>query len=502
MKKILSFLLVLCMLVSCCVAFTSCDSIDAKAVEKDPQAALDDATSNRMEEFFSDDAGMGRIIYEAMRSGSLSLDFQGGKDIWGKDIGINETIYFNQKKDKYVSDTTVTWDEETISARIFVDENGIGFNSESILGNNDTLLVNFSTLAEQFKTSALKDMLDVSSSEMAELQKTLDLLNEEYAKLFSEESRKEAEEKSKELINEIYALLEQTVSEEKLEKGDASLDCVSITYSITNETIKELLKKLKTEIEEVVEDKEDVVTVMHTLDEAIKSIDDTVDINMSLKVYLNKKNTMLEQISFNGTCILPQDSKIGSAASLDKLSLNLDLTFDDNEITLTGDAKFGDKKFDVNASLVKEVKDRKVSYKLTVNAGDGKGATVNFINAEYAYDKKSGDLQISADIYSEGTERINISLAGSLEVTKSVAKLQFNKLQYSDEDTEKTYKFNFAVTFTKSAVMPELPKDAKDIVTMTELEWDALMEDFTENSVLGKLLGPIFGMGGDYITRY
>lgn len=502
MKKVLSFLLVLCMLASCCMAFTSCDGIDAKAVEKDPQTALDDATSNRMEEFLSDDAGMGKIIYEALKSGSLALDFEGGKDIWGKDIGINETLYFNQKKDKYVSDTTVKWDEESISARIFVDKNGIAFNSESILGNKDTLLINFSTLAEQFKNSALKDMMEISASDMAEVQKALDLLKEEYAKLFSEDSRKEAEEKFKELINEIYALLEQTVSEEKLEKGDTTLDCVTLTYNITNNTVKELLKKLKTEIEAVVQDQESIVTVRHTLDEAIQSIDDTVDINMTLKVYLNKKNTMLEQISFNGTVILPQESMIGSAASLDKLSFNLDLTFDDNEITLTGDAKFGETKLNVNASLVKEIKDKKVSYKLTVNAGDGKGATVNFVNAEYIYDKRTGDLQISADIYGEGSERTKISLAGSIEVTKSVAKLTFNKLQYSNGNDENTYQFKLSVTFTKSAVMPEIPENAKDIVTMTELEWDALGEDISENSILGKLLGPIFGMGNSFITGY
>ncbi len=500
MKKVLSLLLVLGMLLTCCAFFSSCDEVSVKDVEKDPVAAINDATSNSLDGFFSDDADMGKIIAAALKDGSVSIDFEGSKDVFGMDIDLNETIYFDQKDNKYVSDTTLKMAEQDIAARIFLDKNGFAFNSSALLGSNKTLLVDFATLAANFNNSALKEMLlgeEADADSLEEISKMLNLLKDEYAKLFSAQNQEDAEK----FVNELYALLNQTVTEGKLTKGDKEVGCIIVSYTINNDTIKALLNKLAEEMNSEFSKLSDTfgesfdvalggVDVEEYINQITASLDQMVTIDLAEQIYLNKKTNALEKMAINGS-ITPK----GDFGSNEANTVALDVLFDKNEISLVGNIVFNGDKLSFDAKLAKETKDDTIQYVLSVNVGDGKGATVNALNATYEYNKDNGNLKLSADVYTDDDERITVELNGSIKVTKNDAKIQFTSLKYMDT----TWSFNFAVTFNKSAEMPELPSDTKDIVNMSQEEWEALASEIIQNGILGMFFQGSFAPDDEYI---
>lgn len=476
MKKILSLLLVVCTAFSCCMFFASCDKVDTKAVEKDPYATLTDASANSMEAFFSDDAEIGSIIASALKSGSMSIDFKGNADLLGEKTAINETIYFNQKKHLYVSDTSVKYGEESIQARIFFDKDGIMVKSQDILGSENALSLNFSTLAEQFKGSALEKMLSLDPSSVNEVVKALEMVRDLYTETITGKNQDAAVT----LANDIYQLLNQTVSTESIETADSkAVECVVASYTITNQNLKAVINRCVEELNLTGELKSQV---KEAVEDTCHQLDDTAAINLTEKIYVNKKSNAFEKISVNGTVVI-NDGGMAQA------TVSAEILFNENEIRLTGNVTLDGAKYDADATLTKETSGNNVIYSLKLNAGDGKGATVNLANASYTYNKKSGDLEIKADIYNpDGNERMTFAVDGCIEATKDQATVSFTSAKYMDEKVN----FDLSFTFNKKATMPEFPSDAKDIVAMTEDEWDAFAEDFSNNSKINDFLRYLF----------
>ena len=467
MKKILSLVLVLCMLVTSCVLFSSCAKVNTKDIEKNPQATLNEAFENMSSDFFTDDADMGKVIKKALESGAVTLSFESEDLMGGMLTKISETVYMNEKDKKIVSDTAVTMGGEELAARIFFDKSGIAINSEAILGSNKTLAIKLATLSEKLENSFLATMMELEAEDMAEVKDTIEQIKIAYESGF-EEDKKEAEK----FANELYKLLGQTVSTETVELPDGKkVKCAVASYSITNDTLEAFLKKA---YEKYAPDDADAD---EAVGEMLASLDEAIELNVTAKVYINQKTNKVVKMGIGGSVTAKEVDETATLA--------LDLLFTDKEITVSLDVTDIEEPVSIDAKLTKEEADGTVTYKLSVDATSG-SVTVNGINASYSYTKKTGDIALNLDIYNDGDERIAIELKGKITVTKDEAKIEFTSLKFADT----TVAFKLTVGFKATAEIPEVPTDAKDVMDLTEEDWTEIMTEF-QGSKLGSL---IFGM--------
>lgn len=469
MKRSLSLILVLCMLLAACFAFSSCGKVTPKDVEKNAQATMSEAMDNTTSEFFGDDIGLKEMVKSALKSGSVTLAFEGKENDIGLDLNVSETLYCNAKDKEYVSDTTVTFDGETLNALVYVDKNGVALNSPSVLGSNKTLLLNPATLASGLEGSFLSEMLfggDRSDEDMDQIVSLLGTINNEYQKFFD----KDAKENREEELNEIYALLGQTVAKESID----DVDCVAITYTITNSTVKAVADKLLADMELDAEMKEELKT---EFDEAIEELNENATLNLTVKICIGQKSNKVEKITVGGTVVILEDQP-------ETIEINAELVFGETEIKLTGSILSPDLKGNADVTLKKETKGDNIVYSLVVNAGDGKGASVNALNVTYTYNKGNGAFVLAADVYSDGDERVGASVNGTVTVNKDNAKLEITSVTVDGE----TVNFKLSAIFNKNASMPKVPEGAKDVVTLTEAEWEEIIEEIEENSKIADLM--------------
>lgn len=480
MKRLLSVLLVLTMLLTSCFFFASCAKVKTQDFEKDAYSALQDVSNKTYEEFLSDEAGMNGVIKDALKSGSVAVVFEGGEELLGVDLKVGETIYFDAANKKYVSDTSVKFGEESLAARLFVDKNGIAINGEDVLGSNKTIAINFATLAEQFAESALSDLIFggfAPEETVAEVTEVLNLLKAEYEKLFAND----ADDKYKEFFNEICKLMKMTVSEEKVELADGkTANCVVVAYVIDNDVIDAIMDKVIGDMELPEDIKAETEAA---IDEMLTSVD-AYDIDISEKLYVNKKTGKSVKTTVAAT-VKEGETKV--------LAFDATVTFADTEIKATFTAETPEEKFNGDLTLTKEEKDGKTAYKLAINAGDGKGANVNLLNASYTYDKSSGAIALSIDVYGE-EERTALTINGSINVTKDSAKVEITSVTVAGE----TYEFKLSVTFTKSAEIPALPSDAKDIVTLTQEDWMEILQEVSTSKIFS-IFGAFEAPEDDYM---
>ncbi len=474
MKKLLSLLLVLCMLTGCAV-LSSCGScaapLSTKDVENDAQGVLSGALNSTTSLFFSDNAGMAPVVAESLNSGSFAFAFEGAEADFGMNIKLAETLYFNRKNHQYVSDTSILLGEEELAARIFVDKTGIALSSESILGNKNTLAVNFGTLIAGLDSGFIKDLLTASGSgaeDIAEIKKILNIVKTEYEALFAEN----ASETSKNEANAILALMNQVASEEtiKNENGD-DIQCVVVSYTLTNSAYKAILNKMIADFGLTGDMKAEA-------EAAVEEMLAATTINLSQKIYINKATRQAEKLSLNGTVVTTGEEAASS-------EINAELVFGTTEMKFTLSANDGDKTYTANVVLTKEETDSNVTYKLVVNADDGTGVTVNFLNLDYTYTKGTGAVLLSASIYDGTTERLKVSMTGNIAVTKTDAKIEITSVTVADE----TVNFKLSVAFSKNAEIPARPADTKDIATLTEEEWQTIIMDAMEKGILGQIMG-------------
>ena len=139
MKKILSFILVACMILSSSVLLTSCNSgVKLKDIEENSVEVLSNVYENTGKKFYGEGLPLGEILTKASKGGSISILFE-SDTLMGDITSISETLYMNGDKKEFVSDTVVKYGEENLSGRIFVDKNGLILNSQAILGSDKSL---------------------------------------------------------------------------------------------------------------------------------------------------------------------------------------------------------------------------------------------------------------------------------------------------------------------------------------------------------------------------
>lgn len=462
MKKILSLVLVIAMLATSCLFFASCSKVSTKKLEKDPQAVLSEALENTSNSFFSDNSDAGKVLDAAMKKGAFTITFESA-DLMGDVTKISETLYVNDETAKVVSDTAVTYDGKDLNARIFMDQNGVMFNSQSVLGSNKTLAVNYATFADQLQTSALAEMMQLDEATAASLKSSFNTIKTALANAATVD-----EEAAEKLANEYLAILNQAIAEEKLENAEGkSVKCVTASYTLNNQTLKAYMDKAAAQAGIAGEMKT-------TYDEGFAAINEMVDINLSAKLYINKKNNEIIKITFGGTVLDKEESTTVTVAA--------DVALSETEIKTTLSVTGGETPMSAELKLTKEEAKDAVTYKLAVTVSEGSVA-VNYLNASYTHNEKTGAIVLSADVYEDENTRTSVQLDGKLTVTDTEATLEFTSLKMGDV----TVSFKLVLSAKKDVEMPAAPADAKDIVTMTKGEWVDVVEEL-QQSTLGQLI--------------
>lgn len=467
MKKLLSLLLVVCMIAGC-LALASCGSskkVSEKDFKENPQAALSEASKNTLDAFFADDANTKSIIEKATEKGSVTISFEYDQlaDLFNN---VTETLYIDAKNDKIVSDTTVTMGGETLFARIFADKNGLAVNGESIFGNNTTLVLNVATLAEKFGTSAMVEMFEIPTEALPEVEAMLATVKDSYAKVFDTLDAEATEE----LANKVYAAMNTTYTTED--------GCVVVAYTLNNETVKKLIDLILDEVKAMLPEMEGVsIEDLETeLDATKAQLDEMVTISLTEKLYIDQKTNKNVKVTVSGTVTPKMEG--AEAVSIDMTALYTD-TKNTVDLTMTADGET------VGAKAVFERTEAngKVTYKLSTDV-TAEGETRNMFNLSYTYTKSSGEFVLAGDVFTEdGADRASAELTGKISTTKDSATYEFNSVKAMGE----TITFKLSFTFKALDSIPEIPADAKDVTDLTKGDWVDLVEGI-QNSDLGKLI--------------
>ncbi len=479
MKKLLSVLLVVAMLVTSCLFLGSCNKVKAKDIEKNPSAALNEAMDNATGDFFKKDEAAQKVFDAAAKKGAYTIIFEAKDGMLGEISKISETVYV-ENNEKFVSDTAVTISGQELAARIFMDKNGYIVTGEDLFGDSTALALNYTTLATKLKDSALAEMLQgmgMEDADVDEMVKMLTKVQETVGK-----TAEENEAKLETLMNEIYVLMGQTVADESHENAEGKKTKYSVvTYTLDNAKLQAIMTKLVDEYIAGALDAETLASMKKDIEESMK---DAPAINLTAKLYINRKANVVEKLTVDGKITSEEDGEKEEA------TVALTLTFGETEIALNGNVNANKQNVTVDVKLTKEEKDGGVTYKLAANAGmkseGGVNADINLANLTVAR-AKDGAVSITADIYQDEDSRIKLEVGGKLEITKDEVKLTVNSVKMDGESLG-----NFTLTLSAKAVseIPAAPANTTDVVDMDQAAWEAIAGKIM-NSKLGKLLEEI-----------
>ena len=457
MKRILSIALIISMLLTTGILMTSCSKVNASSVEKDAQKVIGESVKNAGAEFFDFGSGFEEVATKALNGGSAAISFEG--EFLGAIEKISETLYFNAKDEKAVSDTIIKVNGEDISLRAYLNKEGVILGGKDVFGSETNYALNLNTFFDKFPDSTLAAMFGFPSGD------------EEIKKQFAdmkEQLTSSVESVSKDTANELLALLDQKVDTAKVTDAmGKSVKCVVVTYTVNNTTIKAFAEKVA-QVGDI--PKEELDTALEALNE--------ISINGTISLAINQKNGNLTRCDISLS--ITEEEVTGAFEGA--------LCFSSEKITLNGSLKedgtsIGELSFVFDK---KEEKDKVVyTGKLDVKED---GISINALNIILT-SEKSGDFKIECDVFTEeGEDREGITVKGKLTESKNEAKLEITSI----ETQGITVSFNLAFEVKAKAEMPKTPDNAKDIVTLTEAELMELMEKLG-SSKLAELLSNFMG---------
>lgn len=486
MKKILSLVLVACMLFSSLVLLSSCGKkISVKDIEENPIEALSEVAHNTS--MFTDELGIGEIIAGSANGGSVSIVFE-SDTLMGDITSIGETIYMNGKDKQFVSDTLVKYAGQDLAARIFVDKSGLILNSETLLGSDKSIEINLATLAEGFTDSVLAEMMGMPAGEKENVDKALDLIKNVYEKYFT--MFDDMQTKSAEMLPRLLETLEQTVSEEKITIDGKDVKCIVVSYTITNKSIEaymdlgmEFYEDIFSEIFEGFEeipdlDVDSLLTEMKaSLEEAKAEMNDSVTIDLKLNFNIDPKSATLVSETLKGTVV--------EKGTGDKTDIDCALVFGDDNMTFKAYIFNGDEEVNFDATVTKTVKGDTATFNAVANykvVEDGETDEGKLADITYTYTHKTGDFKLEGTIGPEEDD-VEFALEGTMKVENDSAEFKITSVTADAV----TVTFDLSVTFNKTAEIPARPADAVDIVEMTQGDWVDLLTEI-QNGPLGAFL--------------
>ncbi len=486
MKKILSSLLLLTMLVMGALLLTSCDEMTEKKMEKDPVTALDDAEKNTIDAFFGDEAGASAVLDKAADKGSLNLTFTSlAADAEGLSK-ISETIFWDSKTSAAVSDTLVSIAGQDLSARIFLDKNGMVFGSESILGNTDSLAINIDTVIAKLKGSYIADQLEMEDEVVTELIGLMESLKESL-NATAEENKAEMKEWSE----KIYAILNQTITTEKVEKDKF----IVVTYTLDNDSIHRLIDLLLSEIKaDGSIPAEDMAELETTIDQSIDPMLEQYVIDLTYKQYIAGKNNTIAKETVSAT-VIDHASFAEGTGQPNTYKADVTCTYSDKQIAVSLDGEIAGKAITGTFTIDKTKEGDKTTYAFKLSGGYA-NVDVDILKGTYTYDKATGDIIIDADLIKDESDTVKLSAKANYTVSADAVTFKLLSVGFGENrfGTD-THWSELSLTIRAVDAIPQKPADAKDIMNLTGNEWEKVISDI-QQSPIGQMLGAIPGFGG------
>ncbi len=474
MKKILSVFLTVCLVFACCVLFASCSSVTEKDVLADPYSVINEATENTLSAFFTDEAGISKAIIGMLPKGALSVSFE-SDNVEGQPLSINEKIYYDITQKSYVFDTAFSYDETDLSFRVFTDEDNFAFNGKDILGSDKTILFNFDTFIEKFADCDFVDLFGLDKTDVDEIIDSVKT---------AKESVDIEEDDALELNKAIYSILLHSVTSEKTVNGnEKTVNCIVAEFKIDNEKIDKIFEEIEkySENDESGDEAEENgnadiwADANNDIVDAWNDIKEDADIQFSVKVYLNKRTNEFVKIVLDGTVTEEDVEETPAVMSGEALFGETEITFD---FTLQTD----EEPLYVYSKLAKEVTSEVCKYSFDVDA-NFEGRDLDAVYVLCDYNKTSGDITLSAEVYEDEETTNTAVLEGNLSVSDEKISFIFDTLKINDDEN----KFKFELSVSALDSIPAIPEDAVDFVDITASGWTDILNEL-QNSRFGKLL--------------
>lgn len=490
MKKILSLVLVACMLFSSLVLLSSCGkAISVKDFEENPTEALAEVMSNSP--MLADELGIGEIIAASGNGGSVSIVFE-SDTLMGDITSISETIYMNGKDKQFVSDTAVKYAGQDLAARIFVDKSGLIINSESLLGSNKSVEINLAKLAEKFTSSTMAEMFGMPDEAKAEVEQVLTTVKDVYEKYFT--MFDDVQAKNAELATSMLEALEPTFTEATVSVDGKDYKCIVVSYTLNNKTIEAFMDAYMDFYMETMGDMfegfealagadiDEAMADMKTqIDEAMAEMNEAVDIDLKLNINIDVKTAMVKSTTLKGKVV----NKSVDEGEDDTVNVDCEIINTDDKMSANIAMTHGEESVNINAAITKTVKDGTDTYNATASyklVEDGVTEEKKVADITYSYTRDSGAFKLEGTIGPED-DSVEFGLEGTMKVEKDSFALKITSVTADAV----TVKFDLSITFNKNAEIPARPTDAVDVVDMTQGNWVDLITEI-QNGPLGALL--------------
>ncbi len=458
MKKIISLILLTAMLLSLSVCFASCDEVSQEDFEKDAAISLIEAIENSTDEFFSDSQGLAKLFEKAKDEATLNLTYDDQKDDGTK---IGATIYSDRGAGKYRVDASIFAEGENMSASLYADRKKIAVASNELFGDGKAYLLDYDTYDSVFFDKLFAD-LDVDEDARKPFVDAVDAVIDSLKK-----TAKESKKDFIELVDEICLIFGQTVQEKTEQNIDGKdTEYVVVHYNLTLERVIEVLKKIFTEAYgDLAKAEEAIGRTVDDLVESLQQILGISDTKLVLDFYIDKKENKLSKIVGSGNVGLNGNSSF--------ISYTLELAFNADSLQFRVDIE-GDVPSFISMKLSKEDTKTSLKYSFDLDLGSG-SKTEHIIDAYISLSEESGfALELSA------SEKSLFKLSGDYKLSGKGLYLSVDSLT-ADNETKTGARFE--IELSPSAKSVKLPKNAVDIMSLSDEERKALADKLMNNEL-------------------
>lgn len=477
MKKFLALFLVLAMLCTALVAFSSCDdeeTVDSEAAQADPYTTLMNASRNTMLKFFFNDEDAKEIIKKASTKGSYTIDM-GACEAFGNDLEqYTAKGFIDTEKNMSVSEAIIKADGANYTQ--------INYRTaDSLIIKNDllsekALKIDFASLAKDFKTSDIYNMLKEEGLSEQDLETVEDILAE------MEEILTASYADTVKTINEFLTIFIDEITEETIEIDDTSYDCIKMPISINKSGVKNFIEKIFDKI--AIPEKDDA---LKNINEMINSFDNNTKLDMD--VYIDTDTTSFVQIDINAK-LGALNALVYGSYSEEIPTITGAIKFGEDRMIFNGSYNMGSESFLLEGEIVKKTdgNDTTFSYSLSTGYKGSNNANGNteLVSGKITYNSDSGDVKITASV--AGMDTVTVKANFSVSDDKVIFALK------SASFDGETISINATLTIDAAAEAPSAPTGAVDVLSLSAEELAELVSSFGG-----------FGMGSydeDYEENY
>lgn len=477
MKRFLSLILALCLITTGMLSLSACGHVTKRDLTKDPYTTLNSALQNTLSTFFTDDAGIGKILEKTQKKGSMGVALK-SEELLSTPLSLDTTVYIDAKKNLSMTDISLDYLGKDISAFLWSDKDGVGLKSESLLGTTDALRLNYASFEEKFEDSGLYKLLGmdgaVAGSPLSILKQAMETM---------QTSTKKLEDEGRDLVNRVFAALDQSVEKENVTTADGKeVSHLVTTLSLTDANLRAIFEIIKEELNAedsfTAEEKE---SWANKLDEVADELDEEMDLNITLKIFILPKKNRITKITLEGkltssfgvTDSLPFGE--GSSAASTTVELDATLDFSATEIALDVDMIVGERDVSFDVAIVKDSSKKSVTYELSATAGL-LSVTVDLLNATFTYEKSTGDITLELDVMQTESSRNKITVGANLKAEKNAFALSLSSAKLGNKTINFGKQNVISITVKALDTLPSIPNKSTDVMNLTENEWMEIIE--------------------------